>query len=258
MKTIVITGVTGSLGSALAQHYAAQGHEVIGVTRQPDAKVEACARIETNAQATYADADALLRHRPDLVILCAGAIEERVGSHGLPLPETTRAIYEVNAVFPSLVALAAASRDGAQAPPLDVVAIGSIADGMPSAFGPVYHASKIALHYFYQGVAPIARSAGSRVRLRVYRPGVIRGPLSWAPVLRLNDRGRRLRAKRCERAPEASVVAARVARFVESDRWIGGCREPLSFRALALLFALAPSGYARLQHVGWRKGSRFS
>lgn len=256
MKTVVITGVTGSLGSALAALYTGRGDAVIGVTRQPDAKVEGCARVVTSAQQSFADAQALLRDAPDLVILCAGAIEQEVGSTGLPLPEATRSLYEINAIFPSLVALAAADRDASPAWPLDVVAIGSIADGMPSAFGPVYHASKIALHYFYQGVAPIA--ASRRVRLRVYRPGVIRGPLAWAPVIRLNERGRRLRARRCHGAPDAAAVAARIATWIDGDAWVGSYDEPLSFRALKLLFAAAPNLYARLQHLGWRKGSRFA
>jgi NAD(P)-dependent dehydrogenase (short-subunit alcohol dehydrogenase family) len=256
LKTIVITGVTGRLGAALARLYSLRGDEVIGITRKPDAKVDGCARIVQNEQRSEQDARALFADRPDLVILCAGAIEEEVGPTGLPIPAATRALYEVNAVFPSLVALAATAHAEARARAVDVVAIGSIADGMPSAFGPVYHASKIALHYFYQGVAPIAAPQG--VRLRVYRPGVIRGPLAWAPLIRLNERGRRIRARRCADAPEAAVVAARVARWIDGDRWVGRDAEPLSFRALKLLFAIAPNAYARLQHVAWRKGSRFS
>jgi NAD(P)-dependent dehydrogenase (short-subunit alcohol dehydrogenase family) len=258
MKRIVVTGVSGTLGSALARFYTQQGCEVIGITRQPDAKHEWCARVVANAQTSEADAAALVALDADALILCAGAIETELGAAGLPLASATRAIYEINAVFPSFVALAAASPERAGPRPLDVVAIGSIADGMPSAFGPVYHASKVALHYFFQGVAPIARQANPRVRLRLYRPGVIRGPLSWAPLLRLNERGRRLRARRCERAPEADVVAARIARWIDGDQWIGSYDEPLSFRALKLLFALAPGLYARLQHAGWRAGSRVS
>lgn len=258
MKTVVITGVTGTLGRALAAHYAARGWEVIGVTRDPGAKLEECSRVVVCAQRNEADAETLVALAPDVLILCAGAIETELGRGGLPLADSTRALYEINAVFPSLVALAAAARDGTSVRPLDVVAIGSIADGMPSAFGPVYHASKIALHYFYQGVAPIAATAGGRVRLRVYRPGVIRGPLAWAPMLRLGERGRRLRERRCAAAPDASRVAERIARWIAGDRWIGSSDEPLSFRALGLLFTLAPNLYARLQHLGWRKGSRYS
>lgn len=258
MKTVVITGVTGTLGRALAEHYAARGWEVIGVTRDPHAKLEECARVVVCEQRSEADAQALVALAPDVLILCAGAIETELGRAGLPLADSTRALYEINAIFPSLVALAAAARDGADARPLDVVAIGSIADGMPSAFGPVYHASKIALHSFYQGVAPIAATAGGRVRLRVYRPGVIRGPLAWAPMLRLGERGRKLRERRCAAAPDGAAVAERIAAWIDGDRWVGSSDEPFSFRALGFLFWLAPNLYARLQHVGWRKGSRFT
>ncbi len=252
MKTMIVTGVTGSLGGALAALYAERGWTVVGVSRQADAKHEACARMVRNAQRDLADARELLALEPDLVILCAGQIETEVGERGLPLPGQTVDIYTANAVFPSLVALAAAETPGGRA--REVVAIGSIADGMPSSFGPVYHASKIALHYFYTAVAPIA---APRVRLRLYRPGVIRGPLAWAPLVRLNERGRRVRERRCARAPEPTEVARHVARWIERGGAIGTFDEPPSFRLLKLLFALAPSLYARLQRAGWRAGSRF-
>lgn len=256
MKRIVVTGVSGTLGTALARLYAERDCEVIGVSRQLDAKHEWCARVVVNEQSSAQDAADLIALDADVLILCAGAIETELGAAGLPLAAATRAIYDINAVFPSLVALAAASPERAGQRPLEVVAIGSIADGMPSAFGPVYHASKAALHYFFQGVAPIARDASPRVRLRLYRPGVIRGPLAWAPLLRLNERGRRMRARRCEGAPEAEVVATRIARWIDGNQSIGSYDEPLSFRALKLLFALAPGIYARLQHIGWQAGRR--
>jgi len=129
---------------------------------------------------------------------------------------------------------------------------------MPSSFGPVYHASKIALHHFFTGVGPIAERANPQVRLRLYRPGAIRGPLAWAPAIRLNERGIALRRRRCERAPEAPRVARAIADWVERGGAVGTWGEPLSFRALKLLFALAPDAYFRLQRLGWRKGSRFS
>jgi NAD(P)-dependent dehydrogenase (short-subunit alcohol dehydrogenase family) len=256
MKSVVITGVTGTLGGALAEIYAERGWWVTGVSRQPGAKQEACSRLRVNAQRSEADARALLEESADVVILCAGQIESELGEGGMPLADATRSIYEINAVFPSLVAVVAAEQKRER--PLDVVAIGSIADGSPSVFGPVYHASKIALHYFYTGVSPIARRADPRLRLRLYRPGVIRGPLSWAPLNRLNERGRRIRARRCESAPEPREVARRIADWVDGDAWVGSFDEPLSFRALRVLFALAPGATRRLQDWAWRHGSRFA
>ena len=198
-------------------------------------------------------------HDPDVIVLNAGAIETEIGERGLPLAESPETLFHVNAVFPSLVSIVATEyakkRSGDRA--LEIVLIGSIADGAPSSFGPVYHASKIAAHYFVSGVGPIARGYAENVRLRLYRPGAIRGPMSWAPVLRLNDRGYRIRAKRCETAPTGDEVARDVAKFIDSDRWVGTWDEPLSFRFLRLAFALAPNLYYRLQLLGWRKASRF-
>ncbi|MCG8590292.1 MAG: SDR family oxidoreductase [Proteobacteria bacterium] len=256
MRRIVITGATGTLGSALARVYDERGVEVIGVSRRPHGKLEHCAETRTNAQVSQADAAALLADDPDCIVLCAGQIEDDVGPGGLPRAEALLALHQINAVFPSLVALAASHRDWSRS--LDVVAVGSIADGAPSSFGPVYHSSKIALHYFYTAVAPIARGHNPRVRLRLYRPGVIRGPLSWAPVLRLNESGRKIRARRCEGAPEADTVARHLAQWIDGDQTIGTYSEPVSFRLLRLLFALAPGPYHRLQQWAWQRGSRFS
>jgi len=257
MRRVVITGVTGTLGGALAEEHARRGCAVVGVSRGPGTAPPGCDRLLVNAQRDLEDARALLAEDPDVLVLNAGQIEDRVGDGGLPLAELVRSIYEINAVFPSLCALAAA--EGAPRPRrLDVVAIGSIADGCPSAFGPAYHASKIALHYFFCGVAPIARGHDPAVRLRLYRPGVLRGPLSWAPAVRLNARGRRVRARRCSRAPTAEQVAREIADWLEGDAWLGTWDEPLSFRALKLLFALAPGIHGRLQRLAWRAGSRFA
>lgn len=256
MSRVVVTGITGTLGSALGQTYLARGWEVVGASRSALDAHPSCTRVCRNAQADVEDARALLAEEPDVVVLNAGQIESEVGEHGLPLVEQTVSIHRINALFPSLFALEAAAKPRERR--LDVVAVGSIADGAPSAFGPVYHASKIALHYFYTGVGPIVRSANPNLRLRLYRPGAIRGPLSWAPAIRLNQRATRIRKKRCDAAPEAERVAEALADWIEGDAWVGTYEEPLSFRALRLLFALAPDLYYRLQLWAWRKGSRFA
>ncbi len=255
MKRVLITGITGTLGTALGKAYLAQGWEVIGVSRRDGEPGERSSRHVVNSQETLDDAKALLALDPDVIFLNAGAIEKEVGEKGLPLPEGVELLYRVNSVFPSLVAAQAATEERER--PLDVIAVGSIADGSPSAFGPVYHASKIALHYFFTGVGPIARGANANIRLRLYRPGAIRGPLAWAPVLRLNERGYKIRAKRCQKAPTAERVAEKMVRFQASDRWVGTYDEPLSFRFLRLFFALTPNLYYRAQILGWKKASRY-
>ncbi len=256
MKTVLVTGVTGTLGAALADVYRERGWRVLGVSRREDAKHDACEKILVSSQESADDARALLAEDPDLVFLNAGQIESEIGEGGLPRVDQTESIYRINAVFPSIFAILAAEQPRERR--LDVVAIGSIADGAPSSFGPVYHASKIALHHFYTGVGPIAAGLDPRLRLRLYRPGAIQGPLSWAPAIRLNERGRKIRARRCDSAPDGRQVAMRIARFADGDQAVGTYDEPISFRLLKLLFALAPNLYARLQSFGWRKGSRFA
>lgn len=252
---VMITGVTGTLGAALGCASLARGDTVLGVGRKATAPPSICSESIANAQCTSRDAADLLDRDPDLVLLCAGQIESEVGPGGLPLPHTTESIHRINSVFPSLLALEAAERRRARR--LDVIAIGSIADGSPSAFGPVYHASKASLHHFVTGAGPIIHAMNPQVRLRLYRPGVIKGPLSWAPTVRLNERGRRIRARRCQGAPEADVVAASILAFAAGDDWVGGDREPLSFRLLKHFWALSPNLYYRLQIGTWRRVNKF-
>ena len=77
-------------------------------------------------------------------------------------------------------------------------------------------------------------------------------------MLRLNERGRAVRARRVNAAPDGARVAEHFARFVASDRWVGTYDEPLSFQALKFAYSFAPNLYARLQRVGWRRASRFA
>jgi len=252
---VVITGVTGTLGAALGRACIARGDEVVGVGRKATAAPSTCSVSLANAQLSSEDAARLLDLEPDRIFLCAGQIEDAVGPGGVPLASATEQILRVNSLFPSLLAIEAASREWAK--PIDIVAIGSIADGSPSAFGPIYHASKSALHHFVTGTGPILHAANPHVRLRLYRPGVIKGPLSWAPTVRLNERGRAIRARRCRRAPEASIVARRLLDWADGSDWVGSDPEPLSFRFLKLLWGLAPDLYYRLQMASWRRVSKF-
>lgn len=252
---VMITGIGGTLGSALGRACLARGDDVLGVGRKATAPPGVCSQAIASPQQTSADAAALLDHSPERVFLCAGQIEGEIGRKGLPLPHVTQEIHTINALFPSLFALEAAGRSWSR--PLDVIAIGSIADGSPSAFGPIYHASKAALHHFVTGAGPIVHAANPDVRVRLYRPGVIKGPLSWAPTARLNEQGRKVRARRCRRAPAPAVVADAVLAFADGERWVGSDREPLSFRILKHLWAMAPDLYYRLQIATWRRVNRF-
>lgn len=253
-KKVIITGITGTLGSALGKLYLQRGWQVYGVTRQPLATHPACTQVVTNDQAGISDALSLLTFDPDLVFLNAGAIEKEIGRMGEPLAETTQSITTINYTFPAVFALEATK---AATKPMDIIAIGSIADGSPSAFGPVYHASKVALHYFIQGTSPILGLSNPNIKLRLYRPGAIHGPLSWAPVNRLNEKGHNMRAKRCNSAPTADKVALHIEKFQKSNRWVTNYDEPISFKLLKFFYALAPNQYCRMQHWAWRRASKF-
>ncbi|MBN1295780.1 SDR family oxidoreductase [bacterium] len=254
IRTVLITGITGTLGSALGEYYRQQGWNVIGVTRKNTDRLDACDKVVVNLQQSPADAQHLLSFQADLIILNAGAIETAIGPAGEPLSESIQSLTTVNFMFPALVALEAAA---SVQKPLDMICIGSIADCSPSCFGPVYHASKIALHYFIQGTSPILQHANPMIRLRLYRPGVILGPLSWAPINRLNEKGIRIRSKRCQQAPSASVIARRIDQFRCSRKTIASDRLPLSFRLLKIFFILAPELFSRVQRIAWRSASAF-
>ena len=254
-KTVLITGITGTLGEALGKFYLEKGWQVLGVTRKEIQDHPSCSKIVTNPQKTIDDAKSLAELQPDLVYLNAGAIETEVGPMGEPLSEAINVLTTVNYTFPATFALEAAK---IAEKPMDVICIGSIADGSPSCFGPLYHASKIAIHYFVQGTAPILKHANENLRLRLYRPGAIYGPLSWAPVNRLNKKGHKIRAKRCESAPQAIEVAEHIDEFRLSNKGIVKYDEPLSFKFLKLFFALAPNLYLKIQHFAWRKTSKFT
>ena len=107
-KKVIVTGITGTLGSALGCLYLQRGWEVYGVTRQPLDQLEACTHVVTNAQTRIADAVALLDIDPDLVYLNAGAIEKEIGKMGEPLSELTESITTINYTFPAVFALEAA------------------------------------------------------------------------------------------------------------------------------------------------------
>ena len=258
MKTVAITGISGTLGSALGREYLSRGWKVIGLTRQDKLEGDYYTHLCVSPQTTIEDAQKLLSFDPDVIILNAGQIETEVGEGGIPIVEIVESMNRVNYSWPAVVALEAAKLKPDS--PLDIVAIGSIADGSPSCFGPVYHAGKIALHYYWSGVGPIVyHSSNGQIHLRLYRPGAIKGPLAWAPVNRLNEKAYKIRANRVNSAPEPDNVAKKVVNWIEnSKQWVGTYEEPWSFKIFKYLFALFPNFFYRLQLYGWLKGSKFS
>lgn len=256
MKTVVITGVSGTLGTALGKLYRQRGWRVIGVSRK-EFEGDAFSELHVSPQESIEDARELLAYDPDLIILNAGQIETEIGPQGQPLTDMVESMNRVNYTWPAVLATEASHRSWSR--PVDIIAIGSIADGAPSPFGPVYHSGKIALNYFWLGVGPIAYYAsGEKVRLRLYRPGAIKGPLAWAPINRLNEKGYKIRKKRVDGAPEADRVAADIAKWIDTGKgWVGTWDEPFTFRIFKHLHSFFPNLSYKAQMLGWRKGSKF-
>ena len=258
-KTVVITGISGTLGQALGKEYISKGWHVIGVSRSDEleGKGTSFSALHTSPQESVEDARHLLDLDPDLLILNAGQIETEIGDQGLPLTDMVESMNRVNYTWPAVVATEAGHRDWDH--PLDIIAIGSIADGAPSPFGPVYHAGKIAIHYFWLGVGPIVHHASNgNVRMRLYRPGAIKGPLAWAPVNRLNEKGYKIRKKRVDGAPEAERVARDIIAWIEKGKgWVGTWDEPISFRIFKYLHSFFPNLSYKAQMLGWKKGSKW-
>ncbi|MGE3802887.1 MAG: SDR family NAD(P)-dependent oxidoreductase, partial [Candidatus Kapaibacterium sp.] len=243
MKTVTITGISGTLGKALGEEYLRKGWHVIGVSRREDVegKGESYSELHVSGQESVENARELLDLNADLLILNAGQIETEIGEKGLPLTEMVESMNRVNYTWPAVVATEAGNRKWANS--FEIIAIGSIADGAPSPFGPVYHAGKIAIHYFWLGVGPIVYYATEgKVKMRLYRPGAIKGPLAWAPINRLNEKGYKIRKKRVDGAPEANRVAGDIIKWIEKGKgWVGTWDEPISFKIFKYLHAFFPN-----------------
>ena len=259
-RKVVITGITGVLGQALGKRFHQEGAFVIGVSRSNQFEAPWLSQLLTLDQNSLADVGPILDVDPDVIILNAGQIEKEIGDHGEPLPQHADSINRINYQWPCDVAMGAMNRSWTH--PLDVIAIGSIADCCPSSFGPVYHSSKIALHYFWTGAGPIFHAGSQQqIRLRLYRPGAIKSDLAWAPVNRLIEggKGHQMRKKRVAAPPSGEQVADHFHKwFLKPNAWVGGWGEPISFKALRLIFGCFPNLFYKMQCWAWKKQSRFS
>ena len=96
MKTVVITGISGTLGSAMGKAYKSRGWRVVGVTRQPNLEGDFFDELCVSPQETIEDARKLFEYDPDVVILNAGQIETEVGEGGIPVIELVESMNRVN------------------------------------------------------------------------------------------------------------------------------------------------------------------
>lgn len=260
MRKVIITGISGVLGKALAKKYKAEGFEVIGVTRKSDYSDPNVDRVIVSDQKSIDDASLILNEKPDILYLNAGQIETEIGDDGEPLVPISKSMNIVNYLWPCEVAMTASQMEWDN--PIEIIAIGSIADCCPSSFGPVYHAGKIAIHYFWTGTGPIVWfGSKKKIKMRLYRPGAIQSDLAWAPANRLSPDGKgiKIRKKRVDGAPDGDRVAERIFKWsLKPNAWVGTYDEPISFKALKIIFGLFPNLFYRIQILGWKKESKFA
>ncbi len=206
-KTIVITGSTGGIGTALALLYAGPG-TVLGLHGRNGDKLarlaEACtargATVETLlADITDRDAmDSLLRtfddrHAIDLIIANAGISPptEILDRSDVERVLQVNVVGTFNAIFPVLEPMIARGRG-------QIAIMGSLGARVATSSSPAYSASKAALETY--GLALRDRLAAKGIAVNVISPGFVASPMSERvagpkPLLMGAERAARIIAK---------------------------------------------------------------
>lgn len=221
-KTILITGASSGIGAALACEEARAGVTLLlwgrNAARLEDVAAQcrargADARTETfdltdtaGLPGKLAAADAATPI--DLAIFNAGLGGTAPDDAAAEVPETARAIAEVNFVAPvvgaNLIAEAMARRGGGQ-----IVLIGSISESYPLPMAPTYAATKAGLRMFAEALR--LRLAKHHVRVSLVSPGFIDTPMSRKvtdpkPFLMTADKAARAISRRVAAGAATIVV----------------------------------------------------
>ncbi len=188
-KTILITGASSGIGAALACEQAQAGvtlllwgrnasrlEEVAAACRAKGADVRCEIYDLTDTAGLAAKLAAADGATPvDMAIFNAGLGGTAPDDAAAEVPETARAIAEVNFVAPvvgaNLIAEAMARRGGGQ-----IVLIGSIAESYPLPMAPTYAATKAGLRMFAEALR--LRLAKHHIRVTLVSPGFIDTPMS--------------------------------------------------------------------------------
>lgn len=175
MKTVLITGANRGVGLALAQHYASDGWQVIGVCRQSSEELEQVANRVVDGVDVTLDGDvarlvdALAGIQLDLLINNAGLLQdEQLGQIDF---DSIRRQMEINAYGPLRVTEALLDNLGAGSKVANITSrMGSIADNDSGGrYG--YRASKAALNAFGKSLAVDLKPRGIAVAL--LHPGYV-------------------------------------------------------------------------------------
>ena len=183
--TVIITGSSGGIGSAITRSLVASGYYVLGLDqRHPDFQLEGFTSAIVDLAST-AEIDKALSYRQSdvgAVIHCAAEQPTLGAGHGGSIDSWLRA-YAVNVL--ALEHLVSATRDELEkTKPSRVIAIGSVHDKVTSNKMAPYSTSKAALAAWVraaaldlasQGIAAIGISAGA-VDSPKLREGLMRFP----------------------------------------------------------------------------------
>lgn len=188
-KTILITGASSGIGAALARAQARAGMTLLlwgrDAARLDDVAAECRARGAEVLTESFdlrdvpgfmAKLSAADNATPiDLAIFNAGLGGTAPQDAAAEIPETARAIAEVNFVTPivgaNLIAEAMARRGGGQ-----IVLVGSISESYPLPMAPTYASTKAGLRMFAEALR--LRLKKHRVSVTLVSPGFIDTPMS--------------------------------------------------------------------------------
>ena len=238
-RTVLLTGATGGLGTAIARALAARGAVPVLTGRRVDVLEPLAA--ETGGRAVAADladtasVDRLLAEAGDVDVLVANAALPGSGHITSFSAEDIDRALAVNLRAPMVMARRLAepmaARDGGH-----IVFVSSLAGKTASGGGSVYSATKFGLRGFAHALREDLRPSG--VGVSVVLPGFIRDSGMFA------DAGVKLPPFVGTKTPDQ--VAAAVVRAIERDRAELSVA-PIGLRVGAAFGGLAPGLSARVQ-----------